>query len=354
MEHASFNTLDLRTVPMEEQRLFFGPGHGIARYDVVKHPILLKINEKMQSQFWRPVEIDMSMEKASFEKMTDSEQFVFTSNLRRQILLDSLQGRAPSLVFLPHCTDPAAENCIQTWSFFETIHSESYTHNIRAIYPNPSTVFDGMGEIKEIADCAGSITKAYNAMINNPSKENLYLALVSANALEALRFYVSFACTFSLAQRGFVDGSAKNIRYIARDEQQHLVFVNHLIKLLPKDDPDFIQIIPDLAAEAIKIFDEAADQERSWIDYLMSQGSVIGINKDILNRYVDYLLPRRKAAIGLSTKGSKRVEHPIDWIEDWFRPERVQVALQETEAPDYVVSTLKNNIGDLDFGGFIL
>ena len=200
----------IQTMSVHPDKLFFGEsGHGIVRYDVVRYQILEKMNEKMAAFFWRPVEIDMAQEKRSFNQMTDVEQFVFTSNLKRQILLDSIQGRAPALVFLPHCSDPSLENCLLTWSFFETIHSQSYTHIIRAIYNDPQIIVDEMPNLIPIVDCAHDITKMYDQMVSNPNKENLYLSLISANALEAIRFYVSFACTFSFVERAMVEGSGK-------------------------------------------------------------------------------------------------------------------------------------------------
>lgn len=330
-------------------QLFFGPeGHGISRYDVVRYPQLLKQNEKMQSFYWRPVEIDVSQERASFNKMTDAEKFVFTSNLRRQILLDSIQGRAPSLTFLPHCSDPSLENCILTWSFFESIHSESYTHIIRAIYPDPSAVFDGIPQVQQIADCADSISEAYDRFIANPNKENLYLALIAANALEALRFYISFACTFSFAERGMVEGSAKIVRFIARDENQHLALVQTILKLLAEDDPEFKTIIADNNSRAIRIFEEAAEQERGWIKFLFSEGAVLGLNEALLNQYVDYLLPRRMFAAGL-TRSRSNLTHPFPWVEKWFNNASVQVAPQEVEIASYLTGTVVNNLHDVEF-----
>lgn len=339
-------TISLNTT---SSKLFFGDeGHGLSRYDLVRYPTLLKLNEKMQSFYWRPVEIDMSQERASFNKMTDAEKFVFTSNLRRQILLDSIQGRAPSLAFLPHCTDPSLENCILTWSFMESVHSESYTHIIRAIYPDPSSVFDEIPQIAEIADCSNAIGGAYDAVIENPSKENLYLALVAANALEALRFYVSFACTFSFAERGLVEGSAKVVKFIARDENQHLALIHYILKQLPHDDPEFIQIAGDLNKQANDIFDSAAAQERDWIKFLFSKGAVLGLNETVLNQYVDYLLPRRKFAAGIS-KTRANSTHPLPWVEKWFSNGNVQLSPQETEVSSYLTGTVKNDIADMEF-----
>ncbi len=341
----------MNTISMsaKSSKLFFGEeGHGLSRYDVVRYPALLKLDEQMKSLFWRPQEVDMSQEKASFNKMTEAEQFVFTSNLRRQILLDSIQGRAPSLTFLDACTDPSLENCIQTWSFFETIHSESYTWIIRAIYPNPSEVFDGIPDIKEIADCATSIGGAYDTFLRTKTKKDLYLALIAANALESIRFYVSFACSFSFAERGLVEASAKVLKFIARDEARHLALVHLIIKLLPEDDSDFIQIIKDNKEEAIAIFEEAAKQEREWINYLFSKGKILGLNEQVLNQYIDYLLPMRLYAAGLSTiKGT--IQNPIPWIDKWFTNSNVQVAPQEVEISSYLTGTVVNDLADTKF-----
>jgi ribonucleoside-diphosphate reductase beta chain len=339
------------TFSTSSDRLFFGEaGHGIARYDEVRYPQFLKIDERMKSLFWRPQEIDMSMDRTSFESnMGDIDRFVFTANLRRQIVLDSVQGRAPVLTFLPHCTDTSLENCISTWSFFETIHSESYTHIIRAIYPDPSGVFEGIPTIAPIVDCAQSITGAYDRMQAMPSKENLYLSLIAANALEALRFYVSFACTFSFAERGLVEGSAKIVRFIARDETVHLALVQSILKVLEKDDPDFIQIVQDNRRAAKDIFNEAAAQEKAWTKYLFDHGSILGLNEKILNQYVDYLLVKRKHAIGLTSTAKSRVEHPIPWVEKWYSNSSVQVAPQEVEVSAYLTGSVVNDMAEAEF-----
>jgi ribonucleoside-diphosphate reductase beta chain len=341
--------LPVLNLTSQSDSMFFGKsGHGISRYDIVKHPIFTKMNTKMQGFFWRPNEVDMSQEKRSFDKMTESEKFVFTSNLKRQILLDSVQGRAPGLVFLPHCTDPSLENCILTWGFFESIHSESYTHIIRAIYPDPSAVFDDLPNIKEIADCATAVTDAYDLFVTNPTKQNLYLALIASNALEAVRFYVSFACTFSFLERGMVEGSAKIVKLIARDEAEHLALTQHIIKLLPKDDPEFEQIIRDNEDKAREIFLAAGEQEKEWAKYLFKNGPVLGLNEKMLCDYVDYLLARRMKAINLSNDTGYKGNHPLPWVEKHFTNTNTQVAPQEVEISSYLSASVINDITDID------
>ena len=335
----------------KNDKMFFGEsGHSLSRYDVVKHSIFPKLDKQMKSFFWQPHEIDMSQEKRSFEKMTPAEQFVFTSNLKRQILLDSVQGRAPGLAFLPFCTDPSLENCILSWGFFEGIHSESYTHILRAIYSEPSVVVDDIPNIKEIADCANDVTHAYDNLINFPSKTNLYLALIAANALEAIRFYVSFACTFSFLERGMVEGSAKTVKLIARDENIHLSLTQHILKLLPKDDPEFIEIIEQNRLQAQQIFFSAAQQEKNWATYLFKNGPVLGLNEDILCEYVDYLLSRRMKAIGLSVETSYKGNNPLPWMDKHLSSSNTQVAPQEVEISSYLVSSLRNDVESTDFG----
>lgn len=339
---------EVLTLNSQSDHLFFGDsGHGISRYDVARFPIFQKLDKKMKGFFWQPQEIDMSQEKRSFEKMSHAEKFVFTANLKRQILLDSIQGRAPGLVFLPHCTDPSLENCINTWGFFESIHSESYTHIIRAIYPDPSAIFDDLIHIKEIVDCAHQITKAYDLFIETPTKKNLYLALVAANALEAVRFYVSFACTFSFLERGLVEGSAKMVKLIARDEAEHLALTQHIIKSLAKDDPEFINIIKECEKEAISIFVAAAEQEKSWAKYLFKDGSIIGLSEDMLCDYIDYLLARRMKAINLSNDVSFKGNNPLPWMDKHLTSSNTQVAPQEVEISSYIVG-VRNDLDDLD------
>lgn len=332
-------------------KLFFGDsGHGIARYDIVRYPDLFRMNKKMRSFFWEPEVIDMAGEKRSFDSMTESEKFVFTSNLKRQILLDTVQGRAPMTIFAPHCTDPVVENAISTWSFFETIHSESYTHIIRSIYPDPSAVVDGIPEISQIVDCAKSISMAYDRMSDTPNEENLFLALIAANALESLRFYVSFACTFSFAERKKVEGSAKVVQLIARDENQHVGLTQKLIKYQAQDSPLFAQAAADNNAQAIQIFREAAEQEKEWVQYLFQNGPIIGLNENILNQYVDYLYEKRIYGMKL-TKTNPKTDNPIPWINKWFSTEKTQTALQETESAAYLsASAVTNDLGDGDFG----
>jgi len=341
-----------------EQTCFFGKQVNIARYDKQRYNIFEKLTDKQLGFFWRPEEVDLSRDGKDFKGLSDHEKHIFTSNLKRQILLDSVQGRAPSLAFLPICSLPELETWIQTWTFSETIHSRSYTHIIRNVYSDPSRVFDEMLDIQEIADCAHDISKYYDDLIalnNNKAywdsaitieggpiaydhKKALWLCLNAVNALEGVRFYVSFACSWAFAEVKKMEGNAKIIKLIARDENVHLASTQRLLKILPKEDPDFARIQEETRDECISMFHRVVEQEKSWAHYLFQNGSMIGLNEELLCNYVDHIAAKRMGAIGLNGKPGA---NPLPWTQKWISGSDVQVAPQETEITSYVIGGVK-------------
>jgi len=357
-----------------ERTIFFDEPVDIARYDKVKYPAFEKLTDKQLSFFWRPSEIELSKDSKDFKGLTDNEKHIFTSNLKRQILLDSVQGRAPSLAFLPICSLPEVETWIQTWAFSETIHSRSYTHIIRNVYSDPSRVFDEMLEIQEIADCAADISKYYDELIDMniwksdwradrsysgsgrieneyQHKKALWLCLNAVNALEGVRFYVSFACSWAFAEVKKMEGNAKIIKLIARDENVHLASTQQLLKLLPKEDPDFARIAEESKQECIDMFNAVIAQEKHWARYLFRDGSILGLNEALLNEYTDHIGAKRMNAIGLP---SKTIPNPLPWTQRWIAGSDVQVAPQETEIVSYQIGEVKQDIDENSFKGFSL
>ena len=327
---------------------FFDDPVTIARYDKQKYPFLDKLNEKQVGFFWQPQEVEIYRDAKDFKHLTDHEQHIFTSNLKRQILLDSVQGRAPVLAFGPICSLPELETWLTTWTFFETIHSRSYTYIIRNIYSNPSEIFDEMMDIKEIVDCAGDISKYYDQLVymnamkqfvpstyhESPEtqynhKKLLWLTLMSVNILEGVRFYVSFACSWAFAELKKMEGNAKIIKFIARDENLHLAGTQQLIKALPQDDPEFARIREETKDQCIKMFEDAVDQEKAWVHYLFKDGSMIGLNEILLTEYIEWIAHKRMTAVGLSTK-YKGGSNPLPWTQKWISGSEVQVAPQQT------------------------
>lgn len=337
-----------------ERNMFFDQGVDIARYDQVKFPAIEKITDKQLGFFWRPEEVDVTKDKKDFNELTDHEKHIFTSNLKRQILLDSVQGRAPNLAFLPIVSLPEVETWIETWSFFETIHSRSYTHIIRNIYPDPGSVFDNMLDIKEIANCGKDIAKYYDDLIENPTKENLYMCLMCANALEGIRFYVSFACSWAFAELKKMEGNAKIIKFIARDENTHLAASTSMIKSLWKESDDWNKLHKKKEQEIVDLYVNVIEQEKQWAEYLFANGSMIGLNETILKEYIEWIGCKRMRAVGLPCPYTIPKMNPLPWTEKWITGGSVQVAPQETEITSYVVGGVKQDVSQETLTGLSL
>ena len=345
-----------------KKKMFLDEEVDIQRFYILKYPALDKITEKQLGFFWRPEEVDVSKDKKDFDNLTEHEQHIFTSNLKRQILLDSVQGRAPNLAFLPIASLPEVENWVETWSFFETIHSRSYTHIIRNVYPDPSVVFDGMLDVKEILECGNDIARYYDDLIdcNNSAtntkqhKQSLWMCMLSANALEGIRFYVSFACSWAFAELKKMEGNAKIIKFIARDENVHLAATTTIIKNMLKEDKDFVKISKEMEQEAINLFVNVIEQEKAWAKYLFKDGSMIGLNEQILCDYIEWIGCKRMRAIGLPCPFSVPKLNPLPWTEKWIGGGNVQVAPQETEITSYITGGVKQDVDDKTLSGLSL
>lgn len=373
-EKHSYSTFCRSSNNALKEPMFFGQNVNVARYDQQKHPIFEKLIEKQLSFFWRPEEIDLSSDRGEYANLPPHEQHIFISNLKYQTLLDSVQGRSPNVALLPLVSIPELETWIETWSFSETIHSRSYTHIIRNIVSDPSIIFDDIVSNEEIVKRAVSVTVYYDRLIaltnkmyaeqidlaqndafRHQIKTALYLTLVSVNVLEAIRFYVSFACSFSFAERSMMEGNAKIIKLIARDEALHLSGTQNMINLLVegKDDPEMMAIARENEEAVYEIFREAAEQEKQWADYLFKDGSMIGLNASILKDYVDYITNTRIKAIKLKPIFDIK-SNPLPWMNNWLVSDNVQVAPQESEISSYLVGQVDSAVDKSDFNDFAL
>jgi len=377
VSYSTFN--QTQTNPLAEP-MFFGNSVNVARYDQQKHSIFEKLIEKQISFFWRPEEVDVSRDRVDFNKLTASEKHVFISNLKYQTLLDSIQGRSPNIALLPIVSIPELETWIETWSFFETIHSRSYTHILRNLFSDPSEVFEDIVINEQIKMRANDISQYYDDLIfytqlwqthgegevevdgkvHNVTmrelKKKLFLCINSVNALEAVRFYVSFACTFAFAERELMEGNAKIIRLIARDENVHLTSTQHMINLWQygEDDPEMQEIAEELRDDAYNIFMTAVKQEKQWAHYLFKDGSMIGLNESMLCQYVEYIANLRMQAIGFDAPFPEQRSNPLPWMNKYLVSDNVQVAPQEAEISSYLVGQIDSSVDASDLGDFDL
>jgi len=363
-----------------EALAFLDPEGGVAiqRYDTLKYRKFDQLTDKQLGFFWRPEEVDVYKDAKDFKDLNEHERHIFTSNLKRQILLDSVQGRAPAESFGSLVSIPELENWIITWTFSETIHSRSYTHIIRNVYNDPSKIFDEMLDLKEIVDCADDISKYYDDLIEKASyynllgegthtvngkkvevslyelKKALWKTIMSVNILEGVRFYVSFACSWAFAELKKMEGNAKIIKLICRDENLHLASTQYLLKILPKDDPDYAKIAKETEAEMVQMFVDAVDQEKEWAHYLFKDGSMIGLNEQLLSEFVEWIANKRMTSVGLTSPYKVPQASPLPWTQKWISGADVQVAPQETEISSYVIGGVNKDVNEDTFKGMSL
>jgi len=311
----------------------------------------------------------LQKDRSDYQDFRPEQKHIFTSNLKYQTLLDSVQGRGPSLAFLPYVSNPELEGCIITWDFFETIHSRSYTHIMKNVYSNPSEVFDTILNDDEIVKRAISVTKNYDKFNQlaedyfhrgkgdiKEVKRQLYLAMVNVNILEGLRFYVSFACTFAFGELKLMEGSAKIISLIARDESQHLALSTHIIKNWQQgDDTEMLKVIKNEKDTVYDMFKTCVEEEKAWANHLFKSGSIIGLNETLLHRYVEFIANKRLKAIGFDPIFDQPVtQNPLPWTQHWLSSSGLQVAPQETEVESYIVGGVKQDVNKDTFKGFKL
>jgi ribonucleoside-diphosphate reductase beta chain len=352
-------------------KIFFNGNVPLSRFDRLKYPWMRKLTKKQMGFFWQPEEVELSRDSKDFKSLSETEQHIFTSNLKRQILLDSVQGSSPSEAFGPICSIPEFRNFLKCWEFFEeNIHAWSYQYIIENVYPDASPVFDTIDTIPEIQSCRRDIEEYYsNLQLMNYNrlcdargstgynaynhKKALWLCLHAVNALEGVRFYVSFACSWAFAELKKMEGNAKIIKFIARDENIHLAFTQQLIRALPKSDPDFVKISEECKEEVEQIFREVSNQEKDWAKYLFRDGSMLGLNAEVLSDFVDHRSWKCANAIGVHYV-PKSKENNLPWTSKWIGGSEVQVAPQETQITSYTIGGVHNDITNETFKGFKL
>ena len=373
-----FNTQE---TDIKKQPMFFGKPLGIQRYDSYKYPAFENLTKQQLGYFWRPEEVSLQKDRGDYQTLNEVQKHIYTSNLKYQTMLDSVQGRAPGMAFAPYCSLPELEACMKVWEFMEMIHSRSYTYIMKNVYPDPSEVFDTILKDEKILERAKSVTEAYDDFINDaheygsgnqwrpdfkgsPSaeytikelKRKLYRAVANVNILEGIRFYVSFACSFAFGELKLMEGSAKIISLIARDENQHLVITQNILNNWRKgDDPEMKKIMKEEEEWTYKQFDLCVNEEKYWADYLFKDGSIVGLNDKLLQQYVEWIANRRLKAVGLNPVYDIPAAHnPLPWTQHWISSKGLQVAPQETEVESYVVGGIKQDVEKDTFSGFKL
>ena len=364
------------------QPMFFGDSIGIARYDRVKYTWMDKMTDKMNGFHWLPTVRDLTKDGPDYRSLDAAQRHIWISNIQRQIVLDSIQGRAITRAFMPIASVPELEPLLVTWEYFENIHTRTYTHVIRTVLPDPSIVFDNILSNEAIVSTAANLTAYYDDYIAyldqwmvkkeydkkewsdyeldteystisgdigvltmRELKTKFFKCLMSVNILEGLRFYVSFACSFAFAQKSLMEGNAGLIKLICRDENLHTSITQKIIKTLRNEDPFYESLFHEHKDEFVQMFRDTVTEEKEWASYLFKGGSMIGLNGDILGQYVEWIANKRMRALGLDSEYDQS-SNPLVWMDQWTGSKNIQIANQETESGSYVIGGVQSDLQD--------
>ncbi len=356
-----------KPIDFTKEPMFLGTGKNTQRFDVLKYPFFDEKNAKMQGLDWTFDEVKLKDDYIDFNtKMKPHEQFMYTKVLQKLIFLDSLQGRGILLTLGQICTLPELENAMLTWEYFEGAkHSKTYTENLKGVYNNPSEIFDESFEIPELMHLAKEISDPYNEcyeliiemqyhIIKNLTitpefmtklKKSVIKLIITINILEGVRFYSGFATIWALNKsQGYVDGTSKNLKLICRDENQHLALTQMMCKLLKKEASEgFVNEYQEMEDEIEQMYATCYEEEADWIDYIFSQGSILGLNAEISKHYIEYIINRRMRAIGLKTMFKNRSTNPIPWVEAYIDFSDNETLPMESEIINYISGGVDND-----------
>lgn len=346
--------LNKKNVDPKKTTMFLGESLALQRFDRFKYPVFFDLFNKQMAQFWRPEETNLSLDRVQFPTLEAYEQRIFTKNLLFQTMLDTVVARGVP-IFTKYVSLPELELCMNTWGFFENIHSYSYSYIVKNSYPNPGVILDQALEDSEILKRADSVTKAYEELDNAKLdiKEKIYLSLMSVNILEAIRFYVSFACAFCFSHNKKMEGNGSIIKLIRRDEAIHLTITQEILNILRTDESEgFVDIAKRMEPEVLCMFENAVQEEKEWSSYLFSQGSLMGLNEAIMCQYIEWLADNRLHNLGFKKQYNSK--NPINWLEPFMNSDKVQVAPQETQIPSYRIGASKSDVDGMDLLDFSL
>lgn len=339
--------LNENDVDFTQQPMFGGEGLGLIRSDVVKYRRIAELTDRQIGQFWQPEEFDLTRDRLDYKDLEPHEKHIFDSNIKYQALLDSLQVVGIGELFGRYTSLPEVKEWTVAWSFSELIHDRSYTHILRNINNDPTPVLDEIIRTPQIISRARYITAGYDHMslvMANPKSKPIDRAKAivgahcTANILEGILFYVSFACSYAFSKNGKMEGNTKTISSINRDEILHLAYTQYVMNLFRKGAEGSLMqdAYGEMEDQMRDMYALAVEQESAWADFLFMHGTILGLNANIAKQYTEYLAQRRMVAVGLKPFVDGKLENPIPWVSEFTQMAVTQQAPQEVDKMDYI------------------
>lgn len=343
--------LNNKAVDIMKQPMFLGEDMGLQRYDVIKYPVFKKSYEDQRSQYWQANEVPISNDRAQFGELVDQEKFIFTNNLMFQTVGDSCLSRTIDNL-KKYCSNSELEFAMNWWLLMENTHSESYSYILQNIVKDPSKFFDDIYKNKEVMHRASQLTSDFDKLLGESKnvKEDIFKTVLSLQIAEGILFYVSFACSFWFGSRGLMKGNSDIIKLINKDEALHVAITQNIMKIWKKDKNEGFQDIVNGNEDLIyKTYEKAVANEKAWASYLFSQGSLLGLNEQILHGYSEWLANTRLRSMGFDTIFDTKANPIGGWINEYIKSDETVPAPQEKNIIDYNKSVIDNDLDSEDF-----
>ena len=354
-----------KEVQLKDIKIFLGEYNGFQRYDVYKHPFAKIIERSMRQAFWTPEEISMITDRENFKELPDHIKEVIINNLLFQTFMDSVQNRGLDSCMSAVVTSSEWEAVFKSQAYFELIHSLSYSHILREMFPSNATeIFDRIYKIPQIKNRTDKEIEAYSLiqayvegkvkLSNEEFKKKVLILLVHIFFLEGLKFYISFMVTYMInnAYQDAIPGVTKIIKLINFDEDMHVAVVGGLINILKKiPEEGFTHLFKEkwFEEETYKIVEFIVEDELKWGDYLLSFGPIPSLTKEVFRNFMEYYANDRLRRIGLEPlyKDCKKSDI-VDWFNTYKDINKDNTAQQEATALNYNIGTMEMDYGDKD------
>lgn len=344
-----------------ETKIFLGKYSGLQRFDNYQYKFAKNIEAKMRNAFWNPEEISLVSDRVKYPDLPEHAKEILTQNLLFQTLMDSGQARGLDNVLSPITTSPEWEAVFRTQAYFEHIHSLTYSHIIREVYPDATKVFDSISQYPEIQHRIDTEIAAYDALISNEfselsddkKRELILELLVKVFALEGVKFYVSFLTTYMInnSYGNKIQGITRLIKLINFDEDIHVTVFSGLLNILRKTEKEgFVDIMNSSQYETMvkDTFSDVAKSEIKWGKYLLSIGNIPSLTPKVLSNFVNYYVADRMEKLKIEVTAVK-ADDTVEWFKTYKNIDLDNTAGQESEGLSYQIGIIRNDVPEGKF-----
>ncbi len=308
------------TETLNDRRTFGGNPDGMLNFTKAKYQWALNLWDTMEANTWFPKEVQMTGDAKDYKYLTPPEKRMYDLVLSQLIFMDSLQTNNIMDNMNPYITAPEINAILSRQSYEEANHSKSYAVMVESISDNTDEIYDMWKTDAQLQKKNKFIADTFAKFGNEPTHNNIVLAMFANQILEGMYFYAGFASMYALGKSGKMLGSSQMIRFIQRDEITHLLLFQNMINSTRKERPELFT--KELEEEVRQMIRDAVQIESDWGKYI-TQGQILGLTDDIIVQYIQYLGDQRLVAVGY--KPEYGVKHPIPWVDGYasFNDQRV-------------------------------